>query len=259
MPLVFIITSIVGVVSTCSACCICSFEEEKTIKQQASTSFSTTQRSTSISCPQVSSVSTNNVQTQSPQTQSLKAIRQSLTIATTSSTPLNSTTPQTHKAQSKVKQKGPMFGHYECKTCGKKWMSSHAWDGYGQKCLKCNSNVLPLSLHSKQLQVEYSYECSMCSKWLSTYDTAVNTQSPLFQDVMNVKCTNCTQVNRCLQPELMRINHNTLLEEYVGKCRHCSKDFVLLAEPMKSPTTIKCQHCESEHCFFKACKKTQIR
>jgi DNA-directed RNA polymerase subunit RPC12/RpoP len=53
----------------------------------------------------------------------------------------------------------------------------------------------------------------------------------------------------------MRINHNTLLEEYVGKCLHCSKEFVLLAKPMKSPTTIKCKHCESEHCFVKLVKK----
>jgi hypothetical protein len=238
LPLVFAaITTIVGGVSTCCACYI-SLERKQTIKRQAST-YSVTQRSSSISCPQVSSVYTNYVQTQRPQAQLQQATRQPPTVASTSSTP-SPQTLQTHNAQSKKKQERTMFGHYECE-CGRKWMSSHAWEGYRQECVKCKSNVLPSSLHPKQLQVEYSYECSMCSKWISICNTDANPQSPLFQDVGNVKCIKCTKVNRCLRPELMRIN-DALLAEYVGKCLHCSKDFVVLAKPMTSHTTIKCKH-----------------
>ncbi|CAB3223223.1 unnamed protein product [Arctia plantaginis] len=35
------------------------------------------------------------------------------------------------------------FGEYRCSQCGRSWMSANSWANYGQKCTRCNINVMP--------------------------------------------------------------------------------------------------------------------
>ncbi|XP_076063242.1 zinc finger CCHC domain-containing protein 24-like [Oratosquilla oratoria] len=38
------------------------------------------------------------------------------------------------------------FGEFRCPECKRVWFSANAWEGYGQKCQKCDIMVQPSSL-----------------------------------------------------------------------------------------------------------------
>ena len=39
-----------------------------------------------------------------------------------------------------------MFGEFFCKKCDRRWSSGNAWEGRGQQCKRCLTNILPHTL-----------------------------------------------------------------------------------------------------------------
>lgn len=171
-------------------------------------------------------------------------------LSSSQQTPKPQLQPQINKAKTKR-----MFGHYECKTCSKKWVSSHSWNGYGQKCLKCRKFVMPSNLYPIQPTLDYVFDCSMCNHTFSMCKTdEENMFSNLFQDFKNINCTHCNKDNTCIKPDFIRMK-DLLRYDYIGKCKHCSTYVCLFSKQLSSPMMASCKMCKDEHCFLKMVKK----
>lgn len=121
-----------------------------------------------------------------------------------------------------------MFGYYECFKCHKKWISSHAWGGIGQKCMRCQSNVLPRNLQNVEPTYMFVYKCSnkSCAK-LHTLQERTSIPQELSYVFMKEQTFLCTTVDGAMystkRPSRMTFHHQNVSCHVCcyAQCSHC--------------------------------------
>ncbi len=148
-----------------------------------------------------------------------------------------------------------MFGHYACKNCGNTWKSSHSWEDYGQKCLRCNHYVKPLLLLPKQPKLDYAYSCANCGSEHTTCKTEDINEQSVFRKRYAVDCKKCGQKHDKLNVDVIRIT-NPICALYIGKCKKCFEEIIIEPKIISSASIITtCKECKNNMSFLKSIRK----
>lgn len=171
------------------------------------------------------------------------------------------------------------FGHYECKTCCKKWTSSHAFQGIWQECTRCHGKVKPTNLQNIAPSFEHTYKCQsdgcktvhiVCSQLREELKGFMDKpcqftcphNSGTTIDRIPVKCffyhpstiQLCAQCdcNKCVKAHdvhlFLECNNISQLTSRCTVCQSCC----VLQKAQKVKTDLSVQH-QKEHCQM--CKK----
>lgn len=158
-----------------------------------------------------------------------------------------------------VTQTKPMFGHYRCYRCHKKWFSSHAWCSMTQQCMKCGAQVLPTNLQKVQPTYEFTFKCQNSCNNMHTTQSQRVLPTELAEIFRTEELVLCNELDKAYYKKKCRvlIDADGLITECFAKCNHCNKQHrVKTCFQMKQMHLPKqmCQKCNKRCCLVQISK-----